>query len=257
MNENDIKNLKFNYLNLSDVGKAQFMCRIDSKYLVPAEWAFEILSNLQHHYFIVENKSQIMPEYFSEYFDSHNFAMYLDHHNRRAKRYKVRLRHYRASGDVFLEVKTRTPSGETIKKRTEITNNSIDNPTVEAFVKKTIPYKFDELTKTLSTTFNRVTLISSDYNERVTMDFNILINNSTHVVNLKNICVIESKRDKYNSWSFLVNHLKQHGYRQTSFSKYSIGCALLYNNLKSNNFKPTISKINKYKNENALVVTSG
>jgi len=42
------------------------MRRIDSKYLVQAEWAFEILSFLKQHYFIVENKAQLMPEYFSE-----------------------------------------------------------------------------------------------------------------------------------------------------------------------------------------------
>lgn len=256
MKENDIKQIDFNYLNLCDVGKAQFMRRIDSKYLVQAEWAFEILSFLKQHYFIVENKEQLMPEYFSEYFDSSGFTMYLDHHNRRAKRYKVRLRHYKASGDVFLEVKTRMPSGETLKKRTEITNNSIDNPTVEAFVKKNIPFRFNELTRTLYTTFNRITLVSFDFNERVTMDFNIMLKNPTHAVNLSNICVIESKRDKYNSSSFLIDHLKQYGYRQTGFSKYSIGCALLYNNLKSNNFKPIITHINKYKNENALVNTT-
>lgn len=257
LSEEDIRDLNFKCISLNDVGNAQFMRRIDSKYLVPVLWANEFLLSLKQHYYIVENRSLLMPEYYSEYLDTNDFAMYLAHHNKRPKRYKVRIRHYMASGDVLLEVKTRAPSGETLKKRIEIQNNELNSPATEAFIKKTVPYRLDELNKTLETFFNRITLVSFDFNERVTMDFNILLKNknSNQTVNFSRICVIESKRDKYRSSSPLINYLKHQGYRQTGFSKYSIGCALLYN-LKTNNFKPLIHRLNQYRNEHAMVDAS-
>lgn len=255
LSEEDIRNLNFKRISLNDVGNAQFMRRIDSKYLVPVQWANELLLSLQQHYYVVENRSLLMPEYYSEYFDTNEFSMYIAHHNKRPKRYKVRVRHYKASGDVFLEVKTRTPLGETLKRRIEIQNNILNSPAVNTFIKKTVPYRLDELTQTLETIFNRITLVSFDFNERVTMDFNILLKNSSQTVNLSSICVIESKRDKYYSSSRLIDQLKHQGYRQNGFSKYSIGCALLYN-LKTNNFKPLITRLNQYKNEHAMVDAS-
>ncbi|MEW5846647.1 MAG: polyphosphate polymerase domain-containing protein [Bacteroidota bacterium] len=255
LNEIGIRSLNFKCIGLNDVGKAQFMRRIDSKYLIPVQRATEFLSSLKQHYYIVENNSLLMPEYFSEYFDTNDLSMYLAHHNKRPKRYKVRVRHYMASGDAFLEVKARTPSGETLKKRIEIHNNTLNSPAVDTFIKKTVPYRLDELTKTLETIFNRITLVSFDFNERVTMDFNILLKNSSQTINLSSICVIESKRDKYHSSSHLINLLKHSGFRQNSFSKYSIGCALIYN-VKANNFKPLIHQLNQYKNESALVDAS-
>lgn len=255
LTEEDIKNLNLKCISLNEVGNAQFMRRIDSKYLVPVLWANEFLLSLKQHYYIVENRSLLMPEYYSEYMDTNDFAMYLAHHNKRPKRYKVRVRHYMASGDVLLEVKTRTPSGETLKNRIEIHNNELNSLAVETFIKKTVPYRLDELNKTLETIFNRITLVSFDFNERVTMDFNILLKNSSQTVNLSSICVIESKRNKYRSSSPLIDYLKHHGYRQTGFSKYSIGCALLYN-LKANNFKPLIHRLNQYRNEHAMVDAS-
>lgn len=255
LSEKDIRNLNFKCIGLNDVGKAQFMRRIDSKYLVPAQWANEFLLRLQQHYYIVENRALLMPEYYSEYFDTNNLSMYLAHHNKRPKRYKVRVRHYLASGDTFLEVKIRTQSGETLKKRIEIQNNALNSLAVENFIKETVPYKLDELSKTLETIFNRITLVSFDFNERVTMDFNILLKNSSQTVNLSSICLIESKRDKYHSSSHLINLLKHSGFRQTGFSKYSIGCALIYK-VKTNNFKPLIHQLNQYKNEHALVDAS-
>lgn len=256
--ENDIRNLNLKTLNLNELGKAQLMRRIDSKYILPAQWANEFVARLIEHYYIIENKTLRMPQYVSEYFDTENFSMYLAHHNKRPKRFKIRLRHYMASGDLFLEVKNRTCSGETVKKRVEVHDHKLDKNLAGMFIEKTVPYRFDELKKTLYTSFNRITLVSFDFNERVTLDFNISLKSTIleRTVNLSDICIVESKRDKYSSSSFLVNLLKRNGLRETSFSKYSIGCALLYNHLKANNFKPIINQLNKYVNGNLLADTT-
>lgn len=256
LTETVIKDIGIASIGLSDVGDAQFMRRVDNKYIIPASEALELLTNIKEHYYIVENNGFLIPEYLSEYFDTQEMTMYLDHHNQRGKRYKIRIRQYAASGDTFLEVKLRIPSGETLKKRIELDNPSIHNPVVREFIESKSPYMADTLQKIMITRFNRITLVANGYNERVTMDFNINLQSATkHTsVNLFETCIVESKRNKYSPGSKISEFLKHKGYRSSGFSKYSIGCALLHDDLKKNNFKAIIHQLKKQYHENTLAV---
>lgn len=254
--ETEIKDIGIASISLSDVGNAQFMRRVDNKYIIPASEALELLTSIKEHYYIVENNGFLIPEYLSEYFDTQEMAMYLDHHNQRGKRYKIRIRQYTASGDTFLEIKLRIPSGETLKKRIELDNPSIHNPAVREFIESKSPYQADTLQKILITRFNRITLVATDYNERVTMDFNINLQSATKhsSVNIFDTCIVESKRNKYSPGSKISEFLKRKGYRSSGFSKYSIGCALLHDDIKKNNFKAIIHQLKKQYHENTLAV---
>lgn len=254
--ETAIKDIGIVSIGLREIGTAQFMRRVDNKFIVPAGEAMELLTSLKEHYYIVENNGFLTPEYISEYHDTQEMAMYLDHHNQRGKRYKIRIRQYAASGDTFLEIKLRIPSGETLKKRIKLDNSSINNPTVKEFIENKSPYQADTLQKILITRFNRVTLVAIDYNERVTMDFNIHLQCATKhsSVNLFDTCIIESKRNKYSPGSKITHLLKRKGYRSSRFSKYSIGCALIHDDIKKNNFKAIIHQLKKQYHENTLAV---
>ncbi|HRX30566.1 MAG TPA: polyphosphate polymerase domain-containing protein [Tenuifilaceae bacterium] len=235
----------FSVMDISQTDKVRFMKRVDKKYLVPIDILIKLLPELSRNYSIVVNKEQKTPEYFSEYFDTPEFNMYFDHHNQRNRRYKVRVRYYRASGDVFLEVKLKTPKGETIKRR--IPYNENFSTELSKFISEKTPYKFEELNSTLTTTFNRLTLVANTLSERVTFDFNTKIatplNKNSYTLN--NVCIVEIKRDLQGPKSILTDELKDHNIRSTNFSKYSIGCALLYHNMKSNNFKPILLKLKR------------
>lgn len=242
---------KFKRISLKEAEKAQLMQRVDSKYILPFEVSKEVLENVVGSYFIVDNNGYVVPEYISDYFDTPEFNMYLDHQNKRPRRYKIRVRNYCASGDSFLEIKLRTPSGKTVKKRISARTNDLNNENIIDFVASKSPYIIDELSKTLVTRFERLTLVSHDFNERITFDFNLYISlpNTGQSINYENISIVEVKRSKFKSNSEVAKLLKILGFRPKGFSKYSIGCALLYPNFKSNNFKKTLLYIKKIQDE--------
>jgi hypothetical protein len=241
----------FHRISLLESEKAQLMQRIDSKFIIHHKLSKEILSKSSEHYYIVDNNGQVIPEYISDYYDTTDFRMYLDHHNRRPKRYKIRVRNYCASGDSFLEIKLRTPAGKTIKKRIPATTQDLNQGQISEFIKEKTPYKFEELTKTLETKFNRLTLVAKDFDERITFDFNLRLSipESNNTVNYSDICIVEIKRSKQKSNSEISSILKSLGIHSFGFSKYSIGCALLYPTFKSNNFKETLLYLKKLRNE--------
>jgi len=258
--ENSLREYGFSSIDLSDVEKAQFMRRIDSKYILPLTDLEQILYSAKGTYSIVENNGQLMPCYNSVYFDTPDLRLYLDHHNRRAKRYKIRTRHYLASNDIFLELKIRIPTGEILKNRLPLGNNDGNDAEINRFISSSCPISPSELTKTLATRFNRITLVSPGQNERVTIDFNLLlsdIQNNKNVI-FNNLCIIETKRNKYSPSSMISEQFKRRGIRETSFSKYSVGIAILHGKIKCNNFKPIIHRLlNNYSHEYTTYTNAG
>ncbi len=247
----DINTSNFTRISLQESEKAQLMQRIDSKFIINIELAKDLLLKVTDNYYVVDNNGQVIPEYISDYYDTSDFKMYLDHQNRRPKRYKIRVRNYCASGDSFLEIKIRVPSGKTIKRRIPATNEEINKTNISEFISNKSPYSLGDLSKTLETRFNRLTLVSKEFDERITFDFNLLLTipNTEKLKQYENICIIEVKRSKHKSNSEISQLLKQLGIRPMGFSKYSIGCALLYPKIKSNNFKKTFLHIKKLQNE--------
>lgn len=241
----------FTRISLQESEKAQLMQRIDSKFIINAERAKDLLLRVTENYYLVDNNGQVIPEYISDYYDTHDFKMYLDHQNQRPKRYKIRIRNYCASGDSFLEIKIRVPSGKTIKKRIPATNEEINKNNVLEFISNKSPYSLSDLSQTLETRFNRLTLVSKEFDERITFDFNLLLStpNSNNFKEYRDICIVEVKRSKHKSKSEISLLLKVLGIKPMGFSKYSIGCALLYPKIKSNNFKKTFLYIKKIQHE--------
>lgn len=245
--------LDFQRISLKQAQAAQFMNRVDSKYIATVEQVIEMLRHCSEHYYIVENNNLVILEYISDYFDTPDRMMYMAHQNRRSKRYKIRARTYKASGDQFLEIKMKTQTGETQKKRIAYTGlNSLTQET-KAFITENTPFKADELTHTLITKFNRITLVSKTYDERATIDINLSISTPEEIEsNIGTLSVIEVKRSKQKTNSKLALYLKENQIRAMSFSKYSVGSALLIPELKKNSFKPILLKINKILNDTLL-----
>lgn len=238
-------------ISLQEAERAQLMQRIDSKFIIPFELSKELLNKATNSYYVVDNNGHVIPEYISDYFDTSDFNMYKDHQNRRPKRYKIRVRNYCASGDSFLEIKIKVPSGKTIKKRIAATTSDLNKSNVMDFIAAKSPYTVENLINTLETRFERLTLVAKDFNERITFDFNLCLStpDSNKIVEYNDICIVEVKRSKHKSNSEISQLLKRLGIRPRGFSKYSIGCAILYPTFKSNNFKKTLLYIKKLQHE--------
>ena len=60
---------------------------------------------------------KLIHDYKSLYYDTEDWKFYLDHHNGRVNRNKIRFREYVGSKLTFLEIKLKNNKGKTIKKR--------------------------------------------------------------------------------------------------------------------------------------------
>jgi hypothetical protein len=80
--------------------------------------------------------------------------------------------------------------------------------------------------------------------ERVTLDYGLIFASDNKVIPLEGLVFAEVKRLKKQP-SFFADHLKQLGLRAFSVSKYCTGMALMREQLKSNSFKPLLTKLKK------------
>ena len=94
----------------------------------------------------------------------------------RKNRFKARIRRYGSNGISFLEVKHKTVHGRTLKDRVlrskEKTLEFPLNADEQSFLNGLYPYAQGELTS-MNCSFNRCTLVSTERQERVTIDSNI------------------------------------------------------------------------------------
>ena len=80
----------------------------------------KLLEKMQAFYKVLEVNGERIQTYRSLYFDTEDRKFYIDHHNSRVNRNKIRFREYVSSGLTFLEVKLKNNKGKTIKKRIKV-----------------------------------------------------------------------------------------------------------------------------------------
>ena len=237
---------RFKTVDLKEMNKAAFMNRIDNKFLLNQSKLPAILEELTKHYYLLEINAQVNHSYTSLYFDTNNLDMYLNHHNKRLNRYKIRQRRYNTTGESFLEIKKKNNKGEIRKKRVRIGSVSKTIPYKKIdFVIENLPYSLLQLRPTLSNEFYRFTLTNLARNQRITIDTNIDLNDGLFNKCLDGLVIVEVKSDKNSLDKTIFHVLKKHGAYPERISKYCIGMALLHPELKQNLFKEKIHLINK------------
>ncbi len=241
---------EFTPIGLKDIGKANFMNRVDTKFPLRTDTLFEkILPDIIHDYYIVEIKGLRYMGYRTVYFDTPDNMFFRSHHNGKLDRYKVRKRTYLDTGNVFLEVKHKNNKGKTKKKRIEISTglNEI-YPEEYDFLRELIPYEPESLKAVIENHFHRITLVRKDMGERCTIDCELGFgdgqgNPSTET---NGFSMVELKHEAGAPKSPLQNVLARYKIRQTGFSKYCIGRVLsMQEGIKHNRFKPKVRMIQK------------
>ena len=149
-------------------------------------------------------------------------------------------------------MKKTTNKNRTIKWRFEndlTSDNKCDENAFE-FIKEYVPQKSLTLHPVLVCNFKRVTLVGSEINERVTIDYDLSYSDMDgNQVNFPFISIIEMKQQGFSSRSPVVNILKKYSIHPTSFSKYCIGTAIFYDIPRKNILKSKLLLINKIENE--------
>jgi len=246
---NQIK--EFDSISLAELTNYSLMNRVDTKFFFSKEYLENILKSLHSDYRMLNTNKNRFVEYSSLYFDTDDNKMYLDHHNERINRYKIRFREYLDSNLTFLEVKLKNNKGRTQKKRIKVKKCSYKfNEKENEFISQHLPKNFGSINSVLWIYFKRLTMVHKKNKERLTIDFDLEVYNDNKKIKLNNLCIAELKQEKHSFKSDFFRVMKINKLRSNRISKYCIGMNLLNNKLKYNKFKHKLLTINKIQNGN-------
>lgn len=223
--------------------------RMDSKFVFASALLPEMFAQAKSKYRVLTIGEERIFTYRSLYFDTNDNKLYLDHHNGKINRYKVRFRTYVDTGTSFLEIKYKTKNGRTLKKR--IKTESIETVLSEEskkFINENMPIGSSSLEPKIYSTFLRITLVNNQLTERVTIDYQLGFENGSHSRCLQNLAIAEVKHNGKNSDFFEI--LENLGISPGGMSKYCIGRVLTSEKIKYNRFKQNLLFINKIENGN-------
>jgi hypothetical protein len=236
----------FDPVSLEDMNSVSLMKRTDTKFLVNKQQLPAILEEASQQYRILSIDNERLMSYKTQYYDTPNMAFYHRHHNKRSTRTKVRIRQYIESNLLFLEVKLKNNKGKTNKSRIQLDNWTDTLGTKELqFIADTSGHHYD-LSPTIVNEFNRFTLVDHHMRERATIDLNLRFNNEEFD---EDLVIVELKQERLSRQSPMFQILKKNRVYPKSMSKYCIGVAAHFPNLKQNNFKPRFRAIEKLKEQ--------
>lgn len=231
-------------ITLEEMDSVKLMNRIDRKYTLNKLALPEILDKVRDEYRILVVEGYRLNDYRTVYFDTEEFELYARHVTKRKNRYKVRQREYLSSNQVFLEIKQKTNNGHTIKTRVEA-NHFTEIFDRQKEIGVSLADEWMQLEAKLWNNFTRITLVSRTNQERVTIDTDITVSSPNGYRSLGNIAVAEIKTSSAGTHSRITEILKSRRYHAQSFSKYAVGVALLYDNVKKNSMKPLLLRLGK------------
>ncbi len=245
----DIQTLvdSFDVITLEQMDNVKLMSRTDTKYAFERMRLSEILSKMIDHYRILEVDNVKAQQYNSLYFDTKDRLFYINHHNQRVNRNKVRFRQYKNSGLTFLEVKTKNNKGRTVKKRIKV--DKIPSTLSDAhndFIKTVTGKKLDVYAKQWIQ-FTRLTFAHKSRKERLTIDLDLTFSNERKEGNLKEIVIAEVKEERMSRLSDFVRITKEMSILPMRLSKYCVSTTQLEPNIKKNRFKKKLLFIDKLK----------
>ncbi len=224
--------------------------RLDIKYIFHRDQLRDILERASADYRVLSIADARFSRYETHYFDTTGYEMYTQHHNGKLNRYKVRFRDYVDSGISFFEIKYKTNKGRTIKERVKNKHqyHLIEGKSGLLLTDKT-RYSAEMLHEAIQVNYNRITLVSKNLTERLTIDFglNFRANGKEHAY--PDLVIAEVKQDRASHSPFIAL-MKEKFIHKRSLSKYCLGIATLNTQVKVNNFKPKILFINNLRHVN-------
>jgi len=225
---------------LGEMDSIQLMNRIDSKFLTNEATLVHVLEDAAARgYRALETEGSKISPYDTLYYDTPGLQMFLDHHNRRLVRQKVRTRTYVGSGQTFLEIKRKNNHGRTKKKRiTVASQEAAMEGEANDFLMGLVHRPTSDIHPTVQNQFRRITLVNYGKTERLTIDFDVKFHNyeTDEDNDVGNLVVVELKRDG-NVFSPVLALLRQLRIKPCGFSKYCIGTVMTNRRIKQNNFK--------------------
>lgn len=238
---------KLQPITLEEMSSIRLMNRTDTKFVTSKENLVRLLELAQGKYYAQFHNGSKIANYMTTYWDTEGHRFYMDHHNGRSPRQKVRVRTYMDSDVTFLEIKTKNNHGRTKKKRVEVPCQQITGEGGnEDFLQERVHLGIRDIRPTVQNQFHRITLVNYGKTERLTIDYDVrFVNKETGMeASVGPLVIIELKRDG-NVFSPVLDILRQLRIKPSGFSKYCIGSAMTNPGLKRNRFKTRLVKLGK------------
>lgn len=232
-------------ISLEEMDHVKLLDRIDTKFILHEDQLREFLEAMATHYNLLVIGGKSTHPYETLYFDTPDFRLYQMHHHGKRNRFKLRCRKYVNSGISFFEVKSKTNTDRTVKKRLQVeTIPESLNEQLNQFISDHTPGDYQHYVPSLSVFFDRITLVNKLANERLTIDLNLRYKNNGNEKEIRGIAIVEVKQEKH-SVSPFRELMKVQRHRQNYMSKYCLGLTCLNKGLKMNRFKHKIFTLNK------------
>ncbi|MBK9284476.1 MAG: polyphosphate polymerase domain-containing protein [Sphingobacteriaceae bacterium] len=222
----------------------KLMNRTDTKFCFTAKHLNEILTELQDQYNCVEIESKRISTYQTVYYDTSEFKLYLQHHNGKLNRFKVRKRDYVDSNLSYLEIKQKNNKGRTIKVRIKTQSANLQDDKNSEFISHNLPFSPSQLLPVIRIDYGRITLVNKISMERVTIDLGLKFIKNGNTISMDDLVIAEVKQEKKNKSPFIQSMLKRRIF-EGGISKYCMAIALTEPKIKANNFKEKINTLNK------------
>ncbi|MCX6304654.1 MAG: polyphosphate polymerase domain-containing protein [Bacteroidetes bacterium] len=235
----------FEPIPLEKMDEVKLLNRMDSKFIFNAAKLPCVLEQLYASYYVLEIGMVRLQRYETLYFDTPEHRLYLNHHNKRLNRFKVRSRKYVDSGLCYFEIKFKNNKGRTLKERNrqkgpqeEITGKQ------ERLLTTTTKLTPGMLQPVLWVNFTRITLVNHGMSERVTIDTGLTFRHGLAERSYPGLVIAEVKQDR-SAPSVISGILHREHVPGTNISKYCLGIISLNQEIKQNNFKQKLIHINK------------
>jgi hypothetical protein len=239
----------FQTLSLKEIECVKLMTRSDRKYLCHISQLNGLLDKANKGFRVLRINEHLIQGYESLYLDTPGHRMFLDHHNGKLNRYKIRIREYKTTGEFFLEIKKKDNHLNTEKKRMSVPpgQNFLIHDQA-AFISRHSPYNPTDLVPALSSAFQRITLVNNDIFERITIDIHPSWQRGDQRIELPHVVIMEVKSTKGSSSEGFSCLLRDARIPTKRLSKYCTGMTLLFPEIKHNRFKEKLLHLNKLEN---------
>ena len=229
---------------------AGLQARVDRKYIVDFETLERLLALLGNDYLALEIDGERLQQYDSVYFDTPALAGYKQHLQGRRKRFKCRTRLYGGTA-CFFDLKMKGTRGETVKRRLPLSPLAHGSLTADAsaFLERELLSEYGcpapaQLAATLHNSFARVALTHRRREERLTLDFGLMLDrvggDNTYRMRPDHV-LIEAKSP--NGLGTVDRILPRLGARPLNMcSKYCLGVALSEPALPTNPYRPLLRR---------------
>lgn len=130
----------------------------------------------------------------------------------------------------------------------------MDEPAHSFLQEQIEPLSSYDLQPVLTNNFQRITLVSKTFDERITIDFNLSFQkaNGNGMLEAPDLSIIEIKQNKrsYSSLGIILRDLR---IKQVGISKYCLGVSQLFSEVKKNRYKQKVRSFGKVTNGKFII----